>query len=217
MPRPPGVARVGSVALGGRIPELLEGVAAFAQVPAALDLPLQGPGVDLGAVLREPRLLKLRRELVDGPVQPRHLHVQRADDATQQRFAFVEELGIVGGDLVHEGVEERIEAREGFGFIPDRSRVGFAGVRPSAEVLEVFADDRSMVRVGHKTLKARRASRLDALPPEGFPIHRVPVRRDAGPSGFLSGPKRLFAEAASPIAAIPSALQDRRLHIRRHP
>ena len=95
--RAPGFAGVAAVMLGGGIAELLEGVAPIAEVAGALDDSLQFPGVDLGPVLGALEVLQLRREPVDRPVQPLGLHVQGVDEAPEQRFALVGELGISGG------------------------------------------------------------------------------------------------------------------------
>ena len=121
VPRAPGVAGVLAVALGGGVPELLEGVSPVAEVLRALGDPFQLPGLDFGAVLGILQVPQFRRELVDRPVQPHRLHVQGVDEAPQQRLALVGELGAVRGDLVDEGVEDGVEAREGFRLIPDGS------------------------------------------------------------------------------------------------
>ena len=114
VPRAPGVAGVLAVTLGGGVPELLEGVAPVAEVLRAIDRPFQFPGLDFGAVLGILQVPQFRGELVDLSVQPHRLHVQPVDEPPEQRLAFVGELGAVGGDLVDEGFEDGIEAREGF-------------------------------------------------------------------------------------------------------
>ena len=140
VPRTPGVAGIGSIPLGRRIAQLLEGVAPIAEVAGALDDPLQLPGVDFGPVLRALQLFQLRREPVDGAVQSHGLHVQGVDEPPEQRFPFIGELGAVGRDLIDEGVEDRFQARQRLVAIPDGSWIGLALLRRSSEALEVLAD-----------------------------------------------------------------------------
>ena len=140
VPGTPGVAGVGEIPFGGGISQLLERVASVAEVAGALDDAFQFPGVDFGAVLRALQLLELRREPVDGAVQSHRLHVQRVDEPPEQRFPFVGELGAVGCDLIDEGVEDRVQARQRLVAIPDGTRIGLALLRRSSEALEVLAD-----------------------------------------------------------------------------
>ena len=142
VPRTPGVAGVGTVALGGSVPQPLEGVPAVAEVLRPLGDPLQFPGVDLGPVLSLLQVAKLGREPVDRSVEPDGLHVQGIDEAPEQALAFVGELCTVGGDLVDEGVEDRLQSRQGLGLVPDGPGIGLAAVGTAAEVFEVLADDR---------------------------------------------------------------------------
>ena len=100
--RSPGVAGVFAVALGGGIAELLEGVAAIAEVAGALDDSLQLPGVDLGPVLGVLQVFQFGREPVHGAVQAHGLHVQGVDEAPEEAFSLVGELGAVGCDLFDE-------------------------------------------------------------------------------------------------------------------
>ena len=127
--------------LGGGIAQLLEGVAAIAEVAGALDDSLQFPGVDLGPVLGALQVFQLRREPVDRPVQPYGLHVQSVDEAPEQGLAFVGELSAVGRDLIDEVVEDGDQAREGLVAIPDGSGIGVAFCGRASELFEVLADD----------------------------------------------------------------------------
>ena len=85
-------------------------------------------------------MLELRREPVDGAVQSHGLHVQGVDEAPEEALSFVGELGAVGRDLIDEGIEDRVQACQGFVAIPDGSRIGLALLRCSSEALEVLAD-----------------------------------------------------------------------------
>ena len=138
--RSPGAAGVFAVPLRGAVPQLLEGVAAIAEVAGALDNPLQRPGVDLGPVLGVLQILQFRREPIHGAVQSHGLHVQRVDEPPQQRFAFVGELGAVGRNFIDEGIEDRFQTRERLVAIPDGARVGFTLYRGSSEGFQVLAD-----------------------------------------------------------------------------
>ena len=102
---------------------------------------LQLPGVDLGPVLSVLEFPQLGRQPIDGPVQSLGLHVQGVDEAPEQTFSFVGELGAVGRDLFDEGVEDRVQARQGLVMIPDGAGVGIAFGRRASELFEVLADD----------------------------------------------------------------------------
>ena len=57
-------------------------------------------GVDLGAVLGAFEVAELRFQCIGGAVEAVHLGVEEVDEAPQERFAFVGELGAVAGDVV---------------------------------------------------------------------------------------------------------------------
>ena len=147
VPRPPGVAGVGQIALGRCVPQPLERVPPVAEVLRALDDSLQFPGVDLGPVLRLLKFLQFRREPIDCPVQPHRLHVQGVDEAPEQRLAFVGKLGPVGRDLLDERIQNGLKARQGFGLVPDGSGIGLASCGSAAKAFEILADDRGRRRV----------------------------------------------------------------------
>ena len=111
------------VVLGGVVAELLEGVAAVVEVTELVGLQLEFVCVNLGAVLGMGQVVDLGSEFVGVAVEAGDLGVEGVNDAPQERFALVGELGAVGGDVLGDELDGFAECVDGGGGVPDVAAV----------------------------------------------------------------------------------------------
>ena len=122
--RASGVAGGAAVLLGHRIAQGIEGVAPVAEVSGALGAQFEFAGVSLGAVLGAFEVLQFGDEPIDAAVEASHLDVEGVDDAPEQAFAFVRELGAVRSDVLCDETERRLHRLDGV--VADDGRGGLS-------------------------------------------------------------------------------------------
>ena len=126
VPRAPEVAGLDAVGVGGEVAELLEGIAPVAEALRAIREGLQLPRLHFRSVLRLLEVAHLRRDAVDGAVEPLHLAVQHVGEAPHQCLALVGHLCAVDGDAVHDDADGLGQGIHGIVLVPDDSAVELA-------------------------------------------------------------------------------------------
>ena len=141
-PGPPDAAGLGPVVVGHRVAHQLEGVAAGVEVLGAVGDEFELAGLDFGAVLLVLEVAEVGHEAISSAVESLCLSVEHVDEAPEEAFAFVGELGSDCADAVCEDLEGSVDGVDGVGFVPDVPGVGFVGLGGSGEELSVLADSR---------------------------------------------------------------------------